>query len=279
MKRFKYKKIALITALAIAVAGCGKGDPMDGFTVHGLGEAETSVISGENRPGASNNTVEAEFGLNVGKEQTSSVQVTETKQEKPTPPTTSPTTTAPTTTEPEVTVVTEAECAYKILHSGNYSTEYYTYTESGNVLEVHCSFCNKELGSIDLISMIQQQFEATNRERTAAGLQELRFNAGGAVVAAKRARELVTDFSHDRFEQMTAEEYTAIGFVNTCGENICMFGLNPDSMNAGEYANTLWMNSPGHRENILNGAYTSVAISVYFDPDTRCLYWVQLFGG
>lgn len=295
MAHYRAKNLILAAVLAFAVSGCGNGSPIDGFTVHGLGEAETSVISGENRPEAGNygaqtskNTVEADAGANIGNLHNSNTKGPEGANSsaeegattvKPTPPMTSPTTTAPTTTEPEVTVATEGACAYKVLHTGNYSTEYYNYVQNGNVLTVSCSYCNAELGSIDLIGMTQAEFEATNRERAAAGLSPLTFNAGGTEVSFKRAKEIVGDFSHNRFEQLTAEEYAAIGFVNTCGENICMFGLNPDSMNAGEYANTLWMNSPGHRENVLNGAYSTVAISVYFDPGTKCLYWVQLFGG
>ncbi|GEM_PF-7113049 len=290
MKHFKYKNILLVAVLALTAAGCGNGDPVDGFTVHGLGDAETSVYSGENDretdadgSQTSKNTVNAGTTLKIGKNHTAAEATSEsvdltTTEARPTPPTTSPTT-AETTTVPELTVVTEAECSYKILHSGNYSTEYYTYTKTGNIIAVTCSFCQEELGCIDLMKMIQAELEATNRARSAAGLDVLSYNANGAGVANMRAQEIVGNFSHERFEQLTAEEYAAIGFVNTCGENICMFGLNPDSMNAGEYANTLWMESPGHRENILNNAYKTVAIGVYFDAGTKCLYWVQLFGG
>lgn len=39
----------------------------------------------------------------------------------------------------------------------------------------------------------------------------------------------------------------------------------------------LWMNSSGHKANILNGGFTKIGIGVYKSGDRY--YWVQIFVG
>ena len=55
------------------------------------------------------------------------------------------------------------------------------------------------------------------------------------------------------------------------GENIAMGQSNASAVV------TAWMNSEGHRENILKPEYRKIGIGVYYLNDTP--YWVQNFGG
>lgn len=55
-------------------------------------------------------------------------------------------------------------------------------------------------------------------------------------------------------------------------ENIASGQGSPD-----EVMNS-WMNSEGHRANILSSDFTQVGIACYYDPNTSYKYhWVQLF--
>lgn len=87
-----------------------------------------------------------------------------------------------------------------------------------------------------------------------------------------RSKEIVNTFSHTRPDG--TQFYTAIkeqGFsYKGCGENIAWGQKTPDEvMNA-------WMNSSGHRSNILNSKYTKIGVGVYEAENGR-LYWTQLF--
>jgi uncharacterized protein YkwD len=54
------------------------------------------------------------------------------------------------------------------------------------------------------------------------------------------------------------------------GENIGMGYINATAVMNG------WMNSPGHRQNILNSNYTELGVGLV--QGQGGLYWVQVFG-
>ena len=56
-----------------------------------------------------------------------------------------------------------------------------------------------------------------------------------------------------------------------CGENIAAGQRTPEQVMNG------WMNSPGHRQNIM-GPYTHIGVGYYVDKNGR-MNWVQLFIG
>jgi len=60
-----------------------------------------------------------------------------------------------------------------------------------------------------------------------------------------------------------------IGGYTTAGENIAAGYATPADVHEG------WMNSPGHRDNILGEWYTDVGVGVWEQDGT--LYWTQLF--
>ncbi len=88
----------------------------------------------------------------------------------------------------------------------------------------------------------------TNAERTKAGLPELMVDTGLMGVGRRRAAEIVTDFSHNG---LRAE-------CSVCGENI----MGP-ARASGPFLVEHWMNSPGHRANILSSQAGHTGVGIY----------------
>lgn len=120
----------------------------------------------------------------------------------------------------------------------------------------------------------QQVVDLVNKERAAAGLSALKVNSELSAVAEKKAEDMAVNnyFSHTSptygspFDMMKqfGISYTA------AGENIAMGQKTPaDVMNG-------WMNSPGHRANILNTSYTEIGVG-YVTNSNGTGYWVQEF--
>ncbi len=124
-------------------------------------------------------------------------------------------------------------------------------------------------------SSIQQQIiDLVNKERTANGLRPVTAtNSALNSAAAKRAQEQASSFSHTRpngSSWTTVLSEYGVSY-RTAGENVA-YGQRTaqEVMNA-------WMNSSGHRANILNGNYTELGVGVYYKNGTY--YWSQLFIG
>lgn len=108
--------------------------------------------------------------------------------------------------------------------------------------------------------------ELLNAERAAEGLPALKYDAALSQKAMLRAAELTVLFSHDR----PVAQSVLDSFKDAYGENIAYGYSSPESVMAG------WMNSPGHRANILYEDFTDVGIGCF--RMNGVTYWVQLFG-
>lgn len=119
----------------------------------------------------------------------------------------------------------------------------------------------------------EQVVRLVNKERAKAGLKKLEMDKKLQMAAAKRAKELKTLFSHTRPDGsvcFTALDKYNISYI-VAGENIAMGQTTPkEVMNS-------WMNSAGHKANILSGNFTKIGIGCY--QYNGRLYWVQLFIG
>lgn len=105
-----------------------------------------------------------------------------------------------------------------------------------------------------------------NRERAKAGLPALSMDQDLLNAAVLRSAEITVLFDHDR---PNGEEcFTASSKM--FGENIASGQLNPSTVMSA------WMNSQGHRENILRSSFTTVGIGCLQVGNTY--YWVQCFG-
>ena len=113
-----------------------------------------------------------------------------------------------------------------------------------------------------------------NGERQRAGLPPLAADGRVQEAAAVRAAEIAQSFSHSRpdgrnFSTALQEAGTV---YRTAGENIAWGQKSPGEVMRG------WMESAGHRANILNESFSSIGVGFYQDAAGRT-YWVQLFTG
>lgn len=111
----------------------------------------------------------------------------------------------------------------------------------------------------------------TNSARSKNGYAALVEDGALSEAAAVRAREIARSFSHTRpsgasFSSALSE--SGVSYLRA-GENIAS-----GQKSASEVVNA-WMNSPGHRANILNSSYSRIGSASVNINGT--LYWVQLF--
>ena len=109
-----------------------------------------------------------------------------------------------------------------------------------------------------------------NRERAANGLTPLKYSDKLSEAALVRAQEIQSVFSHTRpngTRCFTAVTEAGINY-RSVGENIAYGQRTPE-----EVMNS-WMNSSGHRANIL-GSYDYIGIGVTYKNGTY--YWSQFF--
>ncbi|WP_436494476.1 CAP domain-containing protein [Actinokineospora sp. HUAS TT18] len=113
-----------------------------------------------------------------------------------------------------------------------------------------------------------------NAERSKAGCGPLRWHDTLALAARKHSADMAANnyFDHESldgrspFDRMKAEGYAKGG-----GENIAAGQSTPKSVMES------WMNSPGHRANILNCDFKELGVGMAKGGSYR-IYWTQAFG-
>lgn len=126
--------------------------------------------------------------------------------------------------------------------------------------------CAAESFAVEVLNLV-------NAERAKVGVAPLRLADDLQAAAAIRARELIENFSHTRPDG--SDCFTVMRRRgHTWGENIAGGQSSPaDVVDS-------WMNSEGHRENILNPNFRELGVGyAYEDYSTYHHYWVQLFRG
>lgn len=121
--------------------------------------------------------------------------------------------------------------------------------------------------------LAKELFELTNKERVAAGLTELTYNFDLQDPADLRAAESSIKFDHTRPNGDVCYSVFNVDYA-VAGENL----IQADKPIAdAENLMKTWMESEGHRANILLPEFTSVAIGIYTKDDV--IYASQLFVG
>lgn len=117
------------------------------------------------------------------------------------------------------------------------------------------------------VGLAKEIYEETNKERVSAGLPELVWSDELAEAADIRAEEIIDYFSHVRPD---GTKCYALG-ERIHGENIAR---GPHA--SGSEFVQHWMDSPGHRENILRKEFTMMGVGTRYTEmgDTG----VQIFG-
>lgn len=121
--------------------------------------------------------------------------------------------------------------------------------------------------------LINDIFVLINAQRLENHLHALLYNDDLQATADIRAKEASQKFSHTRPDGTDC--YTAFpDFMNTAGENLLM--SDNEIATAENIVNT-WMNSQGHKDNILAERYTDTAIGIYITETTTFI--AQIFIG
>lgn len=150
---------------------------------------------------------------------------------------------------------------------------------SGTAFSVHAADFRSSLQEVtaasyessQLAEYAEQVAVLVNKERNAYGLQPVKVSPKLSEAANIRASELKENFSHTRpngTSCFTAMSKLGIQY-SAAAENIAYGQKNPESvMNA-------WMNSSGHRANILNEKMEYIGVGVNYQNGVY--YWSQFF--
>ncbi|MBO5033886.1 MAG: hypothetical protein J6D08_18770 [Lachnospiraceae bacterium] len=131
---------------------------------------------------------------------------------------------------------------------------------------------DNDVPDTEALSYTEQVVALVNAERAKAGLNALTLDTEIASAALVRAKETEISFSHTRPDGRhfsTALSDIGINFRGA-GENIAWGQRSPEQVMNG------WMNSEGHRANILNPNYTKIGVG-YYQNAAGTNYWTQLF--
>ena len=129
-----------------------------------------------------------------------------------------------------------------------------------------------------VVSIERQVFDLINKKRAAIGLVPLTWNDDLAAVARAHSQDMADQnfFSHrgsdgtmvdDRADKLGVRDWAAIG------ENIA-FERGFD--NAAEFAVERWMESPAHKQNLLDQRWKETGMGVAILPDGT-YYFTQVF--
>lgn len=139
---------------------------------------------------------------------------------------------------------------------------------------------SRSSSQLKTMSPVEQVLELTNERRARAGLRPLKLNAKLSAAAQAHSESMA---HNDFFSHIGSDGSTAAARVARAGYNAAATGENI----AAGYASartivSMWMNSPGHRANILSRRAKEIGIGFYYldndpgDVDFK-YYWTQNF--
>lgn len=118
---------------------------------------------------------------------------------------------------------------------------------------------------------VREIFDLVNQERVTNELEKLTLSNELCNIADVRAKEIYSDFSHNGFDAYSSDIKNDFNTIYV-SENIAKWARNASEVMSG------WMNSSGHRANILNGNFENIGIGIYQSEGGR-LYYSQVFAG
>lgn len=140
----------------------------------------------------------------------------------------------------------------------------------------HSEDKKQELSNSDISQQAQEVLRLVNIERENQGLSSLTLSSELTAVANEKARDMAEKnyFSHTSPTYGTPFQMLQQYGISyrAAGENIAAGQRTPDEVMQS------WMNSSGHRANILNSSYTEIGIG-YYEGGSYGTEWVQLFIG
>lgn len=121
----------------------------------------------------------------------------------------------------------------------------------------------------------QRAFELLNADRIANGLKPLKLNRSIVAVAEAHAQDMI---NRNFFAHQNPDGLSPFDRMRRAGISFGYAGENLAINSSVDGAERAFMNSPGHRANILNPNYTEVGIGIRYSPKGS-LYLVQNFIG
>ena len=124
----------------------------------------------------------------------------------------------------------------------------------------------------NLHAYVKEIVSLVNAERAKEGLSPVTLDTKVSAAAQVRAKECEQSFSHTRpngssFATALKEQNVS---YRSAGENIAWGQRSPQEVV------TAWMNSAGHRANIMNPNFTTIGVG-YYQNAKGVNYWCQLF--
>lgn len=122
-------------------------------------------------------------------------------------------------------------------------------------------------------SYAEKVLQLVNEERKKAGVDALKLDTSLCSAAAIRAKDITTVFDHTRPNGKTCFSVLDEKKISyhTAGENIAAGQTTPEEVVKA------WMNSSGHRKNILSKNYHKLGVGYVKTGDEYKHYWVQIF--
>lgn len=117
---------------------------------------------------------------------------------------------------------------------------------------------------------IRQLLDLHNKERTLKGRPELRIDEDLNDYADKHAQWMA---NNNNLKHSNINNVMKFPDTRTAGENIAWNQQNPQEVTKA------WMNSSGHRANILNRDFTRVGFGLSLESNNSQPYWCTVFAG
>lgn len=155
--------------------------------------------------------------------------------------------------------------------------KYHSPTITENSTEITTNYITETLTetTTDMVNQYSEfvckVLELTNNERAKCNIAPLKMEDALCKAAQDHASDMAENnyFSHTSLDGRTMiERINKYSKYNCYGENIAMGQINPEQVIKD------WMNSEGHRANILNSEFTKIGIAYNKNGN----YWVQNFG-
>jgi uncharacterized protein YkwD len=188
----------------------------------------------------------------------------------------------------KILLITIAIFSITLLHSqvrlNDWNDTYYNNYNSQNFKNL--SIVNKEIdpNNVDYRLLNAAIFYRTNEERVAYGRNEYMHSSKLEKSAFGHSKDMVdfNFYSHTSplaGKSSMSDRIKAVGITySSCGENIFDFFLqNPTYWELADGLVKGWMNSAGHKKNILNPAYNYLGCGAYHyvNPEWTEYFWVK----
>ncbi len=126
--------------------------------------------------------------------------------------------------------------------------------------------------AVDGATYEKEVLHLVNIERRKVGARPLTLAQDLHWAAMVRAQELTRRFSHTRPDGTPFHTVLIKGENYTLGENVAVGQTSPKQVVAD------WMDSPGHRRNILRHEYRELGVGYYYQNNSKYHHhWVQIF--